>query len=213
MAQTRSEFNATGNGNRPVEKVSWTEAVAFCTQLTTQEQAAGRLPAGWAYVLPTESQWEYACRAGRPRRTHGVTQLPVRMRIGTMVRTLTKRWMSDNFPPTHGAFLICTEMSGSGPRTGTRRLIPPATRWWILADRHRARSGPTGWFLDHDGTSLRSASAATTPPSDRRYTLASVLVSNSSSKGREEAEFNGCAVPVRESSGLPRRVSRKPFSQ
>jgi formylglycine-generating enzyme required for sulfatase activity len=59
-----SEFNATGNGNRPVEKVTWTEAVAFCTQLTTQEQNAGRLPAGWAYVLPTESQWEYACRAG-----------------------------------------------------------------------------------------------------------------------------------------------------
>ena len=63
-----SEFNATGNGNRPVEKVTWTEAVAFCTQLTTQEQNAGRLPAGWAYVLPTESQWE--CLSGG--NDHGV---------------------------------------------------------------------------------------------------------------------------------------------
>ena len=147
----------------------------------------------------------------RPRPTHGVRQLPVRMRTGTMVRTLTKRWMSDNFPPTHGAFLICTEMSGNGPRTGTRRLIPPATRWRILADRHRARIGSTGWFLEHDGTYLRSAKRSNTP--SYRTALASVLVSKSSSKGREEAEFNGCAVPVRESSGLPRRVSRKPFSQ
>ena len=50
--------------SRPVEQVSWNDATAYCAQLTAQEQAAGRLPAGWVYRLPTESEREYACRAG-----------------------------------------------------------------------------------------------------------------------------------------------------
>jgi len=50
--------------NRPVEQVSWGHAKIFLNRLNAAEQAAGRLPAGWQYVLPTEAQWEYACRAG-----------------------------------------------------------------------------------------------------------------------------------------------------
>jgi formylglycine-generating enzyme required for sulfatase activity len=48
-----SEFKGD---NRPVETISWPEASEFCARLT---QATGRL-----YGLPSEAEWEYACRAG-----------------------------------------------------------------------------------------------------------------------------------------------------
>ncbi len=50
--------------NAPVERVSWLDATEFCRKLTAREQVAGRLPDGYVYTLPTEAQWEYACRAG-----------------------------------------------------------------------------------------------------------------------------------------------------
>jgi len=66
-----SYFSAQGGGKadlaspdtarHPVESVSWADAVQFCRKLSAlpQEKAAGRI-----YRLPTEAEWEYACRAG-----------------------------------------------------------------------------------------------------------------------------------------------------
>jgi formylglycine-generating enzyme required for sulfatase activity len=49
------------NADLPVENVSWDEAVKFCKKLSAlpEEKKAGRV-----YRLPTEAEWEYACRAG-----------------------------------------------------------------------------------------------------------------------------------------------------
>src|SRR5262249_4326336 len=52
---------AGSSADHPVERVTWEEAVEFCRRLShlPEEKAAGR-----AYRLPTEAEWEYACRAG-----------------------------------------------------------------------------------------------------------------------------------------------------
>ena len=50
-----SHFNFKGD-NKPVEKVSWLEAVEFCARLSNHTKRK--------YRLPSEAEWEYACRAG-----------------------------------------------------------------------------------------------------------------------------------------------------
>ena len=49
--------------NRPVENVPWDDATNYCGQLTQRERAAGRIAANSVFRLPTEGEWEYACRA------------------------------------------------------------------------------------------------------------------------------------------------------
>jgi formylglycine-generating enzyme required for sulfatase activity len=48
----------------PVEQVSWYDASNYCALRTQQERAGGLIPSNSVYRLPTESEWEYACRAG-----------------------------------------------------------------------------------------------------------------------------------------------------
>ena len=97
--------------NHPVEKVTWNEANAYCEALSAREREAGRLLPGYVYRLPTEAEWEYACRAG----------------------TTTRFGFGDDFDETElGAYAWFISNSSSSTRP-VGQLKPNA---WGLYDMH-----------------------------------------------------------------------------
>jgi len=70
----RGRFYSVDTDELPVEQVSWEDAVEFCSRLSEspEEKKESRL-----YRLPTEAEWEYACRAGTQTPFHfGATLSP-----------------------------------------------------------------------------------------------------------------------------------------
>jgi formylglycine-generating enzyme required for sulfatase activity len=85
-----SEFE--GDLQRPVEKVSWDDAVAFCDRLNGLLPADGETHAR----LPTEAEWEYACRAG-PRGTGALySGKPLTSEEGTCPNLAELAWYDEN---------------------------------------------------------------------------------------------------------------------
>lgn len=132
---TQAEYEALMGSNpsahtgpdRPVERVSWFDAVAYCQALTAQAALLGSLPAGYEYRLPTEAEWEYACRAGTTREFNLGDEL-----------LCSDAWFSTTFHPTPGS-TPCSNPSG------TTDVATYSANAWSLHDMH---GNVWEWCLD-----------------------------------------------------------------
>ncbi|OLP18943.1 hypothetical protein BST81_08505 [Leptolyngbya sp. 'hensonii'] len=104
--------------NRPVERVSWSDAVEFCDRLSAH---TGRI-----YRLPSEAEWEYACRAGTTTPFH----------FGETITTDLA-----NYRGTDDKGLNWSGSYGQGPKGEYRRETTPVDYFGIansfgLCDMH-----------------------------------------------------------------------------
>jgi formylglycine-generating enzyme required for sulfatase activity len=119
----------TDSEQRPVDNVSWLEAIEFCSRLS---QRTGR-----HYTLPSEAQWEYACRAGTTTAFH-------------FGETITPELA--NYDGTH--------KYADGPKGEYRKEATPVGMFpanaWGLQDMH---GNVWEWCLDHWHHSYEGAPA------------------------------------------------------
>lgn len=158
-----STFKENG-GDAPVERVSWIDAMAFCRKLTERERAAGRLPDGYAYTLPTEAQWEFAHRAGSTGAYPGepdVTAWHAANSQGTTHPVAKKRANAWGFHDMAGNVIEwCLDWYGNYPGGAVSDPPGPARGYYRMAlggswrtdarlGRSAARSGGSEGRLDY----------------------------------------------------------------
>jgi formylglycine-generating enzyme required for sulfatase activity len=135
LAQYR-QFRPKHHGTRgavddAVTGVSWHDAVAFCGWLSARE--------GRAYRLPTEAEWEFACRAGTTAAFNTGDRLPDGFQNWFGARGFSGYYFPDGkFPPEYA--------SNAGPVT-VRVARRPANAWGL----HDMHGNVAEWCLDWYG--------------------------------------------------------------
>ena len=78
-----------GDDRRPVERISWYDAVEFCQRLSKKT--------GKEYRLPSEAEWEYACRAGTTTQYHFGDKITDK--LANYGKNLDKTTVVGKYPP------------------------------------------------------------------------------------------------------------------
>ena len=184
MGNNPSNFSEKGGGKQrvgnrntadyPVERVSWLDAVEFCKKLSAKENKT--------YRLPTEAEWEYACRAGTKTVFHTGNE------FHSYLANINGLDYSSYGTEKAGPFYRCTVAVGEYKRNdfGLFDMHGNVQEWctdWYAADYYKQspKSDPSG---PKDGTervlrggawpssakACRSAARNQLPPDEKTYT-------------------------------------------
>lgn len=114
-ADFRQDYEDMGPASPYATGMSWEEAVAFCEWLSRKE--------GKQYRLPTEAEWEYACRAGSTAHFHSGDQPPASGEVNAWglknMHTDAAEWVLD----WHGLYPHEPQTDPVGPRTGYAKVV------------------------------------------------------------------------------------------
>ncbi len=170
---TQAEYEARMLGNnpslflspsRPVETVMWQDAMAYCSALTAHEAAAGRLPTGYCYRLPTEAEWEYCCRAGTTTEYHtGNTLTCAQASFGYVACGTFSTVPVGSYPPNawglhdmHGnVWELCLDKWDATANYPTMPVVDP---WVSTGPYHVFRGGGYGDQVQSCRSAVRSGS-------------------------------------------------------
>ncbi|MAS94271.1 MAG: hypothetical protein CMO55_13825, partial [Verrucomicrobiales bacterium] len=141
MGSNPSEFEGD---MLPVETVSWDDAQEWLKKMNEQHS----MPEGWKWTLPTEAQWEYACRAG--------TQTAY-----SFGNDSSKLYQYGNFADTNVSFGWAEKSQDDGVGETTAKVGSNKPNEWGLCDMHgNVGEWCADWYGDYATGSVTDPSGA-----------------------------------------------------
>ncbi len=141
----------------PVVSVSWNDGNAFCAWLTKREKAAGRLPEGMVYRLPTEAEWEYAARGNNESYAfwwgNDLSEGEGRLNISAIdfLPGKNKTWPLAKAPWSDGfAFISPVDFYGEKGRNSFGLADMCGGVWEIVLDHFDPKGGHESLYLTKD---------------------------------------------------------------